>query len=142
MSCNCNNKTIHVCVQQAHGKTSVNLGGYSGSYTRARYDTTAGWNSNPSFIPKCGEMVVYSDYQERTDAHGDIYYIPGIKVGDGTTYLIDLPFVNDSISEDIIAILESHINNTDIHVSTEEKQLWNNKLNCTINNEELIFNRL
>ena len=85
---------INVPVQTSQSGINVNIGGYSGTYTRARYDTTESWNSNPEFVPKRGEIIVYSDYDSYIDDQGETHYIPGIKVGDGNTLLTDLPFAN------------------------------------------------
>ena len=89
-------------------------------------NTTAGWAQTPSYAPKRGEFIIYTDYNGGT----------AIKVGDGQTYVADLPFVGDSQFED-------HINNTTVHITAQERAFWNDKLNCLLNepNEELIINR-
>ena len=85
---------INVPVQTSQSGINVNIGSYSGTYTRARYDTTESWNSSPEFVPKRGEIIVYSDYDSYIDDQGETHYIPGIKIGDGNTLLADLPFAN------------------------------------------------
>lgn len=100
-------------------------------------DTKAHWDNKPTYVPEPGEIVIYTD---RNVINGLSY--PGIKIGDGNAYLVDLPFLGDDVFMNIIALLEDHINNTDIHVTPEEKQFWNNKLNYSINNEILILNNL
>lgn len=77
-------------------------------------DTTANWNANPQTISKKDCLYVYTDYT----VEGGVD-IPAFKVGDGTTYLIDLPF--------------SYAGN----VTAEEKASWNNKVTAYIdpNNE-------
>lgn len=88
--------------------------------------TTATWNAQPQFVALEGLIYVYTDHK--------IYngkYIPGIKIGDGKAYLRDLPFID--------VIYDEHINNTNIHVSKEEKEFWNNKVRSIVNNEELVF---
>lgn len=102
-----------------------------------RYGTTADWNSEPTLIPEAGSIVVYSDARtiERDE---ETVYVPGIKIGDGLAYLIDLPFCDDATVE----MISSHAGDTGIHVTSEEKTLWNNKLNYTLTGENLIFNRL
>lgn len=57
-------------------------------------DTTSKWNSDPTFRPKTGVMVVYTD-RYSYEQNGRMYYSPGIKIADGNSYLIDLPFIND-----------------------------------------------
>lgn len=105
-------------------------------------NTTEGWNRNPGYLPKKGEIVVYTDYIVRQDDLGrDITY-PGIKIGDGNAYLIDLPFVNDAMRYEVLQILEGHVNNHIIHVSQEDRDFWNNKLNYDLDGEELVLTRL
>ena len=95
-------------------------------------DTTANWNAvGTTFIPLEGEIIVYLDYQ--TDGNGVTY--PGIKIGDGNAYLVDLPFTTGKIEN----ILNTHIADTDIHVTVAEKTFWNNKLNTHVDNENLVL---
>lgn len=51
--------------------------------------TTEEWNDRPEFIGESEHMYVYTDYDSANGSD-----IPGIKVGDGSSYLIDLPFVD------------------------------------------------
>lgn len=65
--------------------------------------TKAEWNADPTLMSATNTIYVYSDYREETDPiSGDTYYIPRAKIGDGTTYVIDLPFATMSITEDDI----------------------------------------
>lgn len=107
--------------------------------------TTAYWNSQIGFIPADGEIIIYTDYQTITKISpvtGEeiTMPVPGIKIGTGNAYVQDLAFV-DEWERDLIY---DHIHNTDVHVSPEDKQRWNNKLNCEdqITGETLILNRL
>lgn len=108
---------------------------------RIRRDTTANWNTHLDFIPLRGEAIVYMDHGQITDSHGNTVSVPGVKIGDGTTYLVDLPFCGEDVRNEILTELRAHTGDTDIHVTTAEKQFWNNKLNCQINDETLIINR-
>lgn len=108
----------------------------------ARRDTTANWNSHPSIIPMRGEVIIYTDHSQITDEFGDTVNVPGIKIGDGNAYLIDLPFVGADVRYQILHELREHSGNTAIHVTAEEKTFWNNKLNCTISDGNLTLNRL
>lgn len=107
---------------------------------RSKSDTTANWNSQRTFVPLEGEIIIYTDYETKT-VDGNIINVPAIKIGDGATYGIDLPFVNDDVRDTLLA----HINNTSIHVTPLEKIFWNNKLNVTdtqeVIDDTLIFNR-
>lgn len=104
---------------------------------KLKSDTTAHWLANPRFIPLAGEVLVYTDYE--TDANGD--YIPAMKIGDGQTYGVDLPFVSDDIRNDIL----NHTRDENVHITAQERLFWNNKLNVNdsqeVVNGVLIFNR-
>lgn len=108
---------------------------------RVTRDTTANWNAVRDFVPLRGEVIIYTDHGQIQDDFGNTINVPGIKIGDGSAYLIDLPFVNDDVRYQILTELREHSGNTDIHVTQNEKNFWNNKLNYTINNGNLILNR-
>ena len=107
----------------------------------ARRDTTANWNANLHFIPLRGEVIIYTDHGHMDDGFGNTIDVPGIKIGDGNAYLIDLPFVGNDVRYQILSELRAHSGNTLIHVTPEEKEFWNNKLNYVVNNDNLILNR-
>ena len=113
----------------------------SGRY-KATSDTTANWNAHPTFIPERGEVIIYTDHGTIKDEFGQDVNVPGVKVGDGSAYLIDLPFVGTDVRYQILTELRMHSGNTNIHVTAEEKEFWNNKLNCLVSNGNLILNRL
>ena len=108
----------------------------------ARRDTTANWNTHRDFIPLRGEVIIYTDHAQIEDEFHNTINVPGIKIGDGSAYLIDLPFVNDDVRYQILTELRMHTNNTQIHVTSEEKVFWNNKLNCVVTDGNLVLNRL
>ena len=93
-------------------------------------NTKLGWNSQPSLISEKDVIYVYTDYQQDSEGHN----IPGIKIGDGQAYLIDIAFSDEAMMQ--------HINNKDIHVTPQQKQFWNNKIRCQseeIQDQRLIF---
>lgn len=104
-------------------------------------NTTAGWGENPMYLPKRGEICVYTDHHSVTDDMGNVLVYPGIKIGDGNAYLIDLPFVGDDTRYLILHQLQAHEANTAIHITQAEREFWNNKLNYNIDSEELILTR-
>ena len=108
---------------------------------KATRDTTANWNAHRDFVPLRGEVIIYTDHGQIDDGYGNMINVPGIKIGDGSAYLIDLPFVGDDVRYQILHELRQHSGNTDIHVTAAEKIFWNNKLNFTINDGNLILNR-
>ena len=93
--------------------------------------TTAEWNENPTLVSEEGVLYIYTD---RSTTSGG-YAIPGFKVGDGTTYLIDLPFSD--------ADFTNHINNTVVHITAEERAFWNNKVTAYMGNtEQLVLSKV
>lgn len=95
------------------------------------YDTTANWNAQGSLIAEEGTIYIYSDYSSYDDGNGNIVPLAGIKIGDGSAYLIDMPFVTDGLT----ATLLNHINNHDVHITPQERAFWNNKVSSYIDPE-------
>lgn len=93
--------------------------------------TTDEWNALYELVSKKDYIYVYTDHQK--DGETDI---PGIKIGDGNAYVVDLPFCD--------ALYANHINNTVLHITNEERDFWNNKVTCFIdpyNDERVIFSK-
>lgn len=107
----------------------------------ARRDTTANWNEHRDFVPMRGEIIVYMDAGQMDDGYGNTINVPGIKIGDGNAYLIDLPFVGAEQRYAILQELRAHTSDWSIHVTAEDRTFWNNKLNYSIYDGTLIFNR-
>ena len=106
----------------------VNFG--SGGDKEIFYGTTEYWNAQPQLISTKGSIYVYSDHD--SDSSGNL--IPGIKLGDGTSYLIDMPFIDEKSAE--------HIMNLAIHITQSEREFWNEKVRCYIdpqNPQHIIF---
>ena len=101
------------------------------------YASTATWNSQPEIVAKQGYIYIYSDYRQNDEGQN----IPGFKVGDGNSYLIDLPF-SDSLLDDQ---LKAHIEDQTRHITQQEREFWNNKVRCYImddgSSENLIFTK-
>lgn len=98
-------------------------------------------NAKVGYVPARGQIIIYLD--KGTISRNNITrYVPGIKVGDGNAYLADLPFVGDDEIQTVLYVLQTHIDDTDSHVSSADRTRWDNKLNYTISGETLIFNRL
>ena len=159
--------------------------------TAIHYDTTENWNNNPSLVGERSHIYIYSDYKVE-EIDDETVYIPAIKIGDGNSYLIDMPFVTNGSSGNIIVKsseewardpepvsqkgsiyvymdendvkfkigddttyvvdlpfatpstkeFEEHVRNTDIHVTSQEKEFWNNKWSGYLDmteGEKLIF---
>lgn len=91
-------------------------------------NTTAGWSANPTYVPKRGEICLYTDTQY-------------VKIGDGSVPVVDLPFIESSSVGELEDRLDTHVNNAAKHVSAADRTFWDNKLNYRIQNETLILNR-
>ena len=105
----------------------------------ARRDTTANWSAKLSFIPLVGEIIIYTDRYVTTNDSGEDVYVPGIKIGDGLAYCVDLPFVDSAQTEAIMQTISSHIEDPAIHTSAEEKEKWDQKVTCDVSGETLLF---
>lgn len=81
--------------------------------------TTAEWEQLNHIVSAVGEIYVYSDYKE--DEEGNP--IPGIKMGDGNAYIVDLPFVTAE----------------DARITQEDIDNWNNKVAVRVDGDRLIF---
>ena len=98
---------------------------------QVRFDTTANWNAQTTLVSEANTIYIYTDHG--TSSEG--YDIAGIKVGDGLAYVVDLPFIDEAVTE--------HIADSNIHVTPAEKAFWNNKVRCYFTGEEqLIFTTL
>lgn len=112
-------------------------------------DTTDNWNNAQGFIPKSGEVIIYTDYEKITkDVAGKTVEIdvPNIKIGTGNGYVQDLPFVDEELRNKLML----HIENMDMHTTLREKLFWDNKVNIDdefeqiyqdVEDETLVFNR-
>ena len=83
-------------------------------------DITANWNQARGFIPLDGEVIIYEDYkviEQNVNGQEQLVPVPGIKIGDGRTYVQDLPFIDGDLHQNLM----EHINNSDIHVTIQEK---------------------
>lgn len=79
-----------------------------------KFDTTENWKASGE-VSEEHVIYVFTDYKEDPDGNA----IAGIKLGDGKAYIIDLPFLD--------SIAAAHAADTDIHITAEEREYWNNK---------------
>lgn len=86
------------------------------------YNTKSGWNAQSSLIAEEGAIYIYKDYSTISDGN-ETKDVPALKIGDGTSYLIDMPIVNGDIAD----LLLEHIHNTVIHITSDDRTFWNNK---------------
>lgn len=101
------------------------------------YDTTASWETQTSLVSEEGAIYIYNDYY---NVDGEI--VPNAKVGDGTTLLSALPFIDAKTAEHIAdttrhttaeekSTWNGHIANSVIHVTQNDKDTWNNHVDDT-----------
>lgn len=82
--------------------------------------TTAEWSELTSLVSVKGALYVYTDYKP-IGTSGN--YQPGVKVGDGLAYVVDLPFVTTE----------------DARITAEDIANWNNKVAVMVDGENMIF---
>ena len=110
------------------------MGFGQGGKGRILSDTVVGWNAKASLISEKNVIYVYTDYIKEIDEHGEEYFIPGLKIGDGKAYLIDLPFTDEYMIK--------HIQNTVVHITQAEREFWNNKVSVYLDaddQENIVF---
>ena len=90
--------------------------------------STSYWNEQIGLIAQAGTVYIYTDHQVVDNGDGTFTFYPAIKIGDGTSYLIDMPFTT---SEN--PVVNAHILDSTIHVTAEEKEFWNKKWSGYIN---------
>lgn len=92
-------------------------------------DTKANWDKQTTLVSTRGAIYIYTDYYD-----DDGTDIPSIKVGDGTSYLIDMPVLGK--------LYDDHLADTVSHITSAERTAWNDKVRCYLDNadtEKLVF---
>ncbi len=81
--------------------------------------TKAEWNAEPQYMTVKDMIYVYTDYRQEEDpTTHEIKNIPAVKIGDGTSYLIDMPFATIPITEEDI---ERWNNKSTLSVAVDEE---------------------
>lgn len=129
-------KNVHIDMNRDTKDVTVKANGnvYSCSI---KNQTTEYWNEHVNYVPQKNEIIVYSDYIKISD--DPLLYGPAIKVGDGKAYVADLPFINSPYSQDFISEIkkfEDHISNSAIHVSSDDRERWNQKREYEVDEDE------
>lgn len=91
--------------------------------------TTAEWDSTPDLIAQDGVIYVYTEHHVLENKP-----IPGVKIGDGVTKLIDLPFIEEWY--------QHHVDDRIIHVTQADRDRWDNHLQVyvdPIEQDTLVF---
>lgn len=95
------------------------------------FGSTQEWGSDLNFVPAEGQIVIWTDKDtvvssvQGTEISIDI---PGIKIGDGSAYNVDLPFVGDDIAIKTLSALYQHVADQSCHLSSGERDSWNHKI--------------
>lgn len=82
------------------------------SRIQLKNDTEENWNKAVNFIPKKGELIIYNA-DSSNQINDNARPFPRLKVGDGITNVIALPFfdagsINGMTSETLVAQRTSH----------------------------------
>lgn len=123
------NCVTNIGFDNVSGVLTVRFGTIGGGGGDIECRSTAEWDLDPTKISDFGTVYIYTDYQNIDNQN-----VPGMKVGDGSTPIVDLPFTTKKYDQ--------HVADTSIHVTDEEKLFWNDKMRCymsTSNPENLIF---
>lgn len=77
--------------------------------------TTAEWDSTPDLVSDDGTIYVYTEHHVLENKP-----IPGVKIGDGVTKVMDLPFIEEWY--------QHHVDDKIIHVTQADRDRWDNHL--------------
>ena len=56
--------------------------------------TTEEWNSDITYLSQPNVLYIYTDYKTIETEQGETIFLPGLKLGDGNGYLIDLDAIS------------------------------------------------
>lgn len=104
----------------------------SSSDSLIHYGTKDYWDSQTSLLSEKSNIYIYSDYAT-TVIDDNTVSVANIKIGDGKAYLIDIPFISQSVED----LLNLHINDKVGHITAQERESWNNKVSCHLNSDDL-----
>lgn len=101
-------------------------------YAKIYQDTEENWNIQVDMIAERNAIYVYTNHSYLDDGNGNLTPVPAIKIGDGTSYLIDMAFVGGEALSD----WASHVNNNLIHVSEDDRTFWNHKVSSFVDDND------
>lgn len=87
------------------------------------------WQSESMQQSEPGVLYVTTDYKT-VQKDGETYNIPSFKLGDGNAYIADLPYA--TVDEQTFL---NHVNDTTVHITQQEREFWNNKNRCEIDDD-------
>ena len=97
------------------------------------------WANQTQMVSQPNTVYIYRDHRTTTDGQGNTVNIAGFKLGDGSAYVVDLPFL--SVDEETF---NQHVNDSTIHITSAERTFWNNKDRCYLDEnaaETLVFTK-
>lgn len=100
---------------------------------RILYKTTAEWDADPTLVGQSHYIYVYLDADSYVDEHGETVYVPAIKLGDGTTLLINTPMMTAATSSTVLA----HLEDTYIHIQAGEREALQAALDSKVDRTDL-----
>lgn len=108
-----------------------------------QYHTEAEWNAQPTLLTAEGALYIYSDHTKVIDPQtGEVTIIPALKIGDGVSYLSQLPFIGGGVSpeveeeiEELEQTVNDHITDGPLHVSDGDRDEWNSKVKARVDEE-------
>ena len=98
-----------------YGGGGISSGG-SPDATKTLFKTVQQWNATPGLVSEANTFYVYTDYKVTDEGKT----IPGMKIGNGVNYLIDLPFI--AAGEESMTQIYDHINNTAVHMTNQDRE--------------------
>lgn len=98
-----------------------------------KVDTKENWDAQRDLVSDANTVYFYRNFKTIQLDNNTFQNIPGIKLGDGSAFLIDLPFISDPTP------FWDHINDQVRHITDAERMYWNDKVGCEAGNENLIF---
>lgn len=107
------------------------------------YHTEAEWDAQQALKSAKGVIYVYSDHTKIIDPSGEITIIPAIKIGDGSHYLSELPFIGGGGASPEIehevhvveTVVNNHIADDEAHVSEEDREEWGRKVSAKMDED-------
>ena len=110
-----------------------------------QYHTEEEWNAQPTLITSEGALYIYSDHTKVIDPQtGEVTLIPALKIGDGVSYLSELPFIGGGSDPEIAQkvevlthVVDDHIQDGYVHIQNGERETWNSKIRAKIDEENV-----
>ena len=108
------------------------------------YHTEAEWDAQSALISGRGVIYIYSDHTKVVNpTTGEITIIPAIKIGDGVSYLSELPFVGGGVSpeveeelQEVETTVNNHVADDAAHVSEEDREEWGRKVSARVDQDD------